>query len=183
MEKAVLLKGNNDGQVALDSGLVWSMKFKTATGRYVYAIDITYSPQCVAPTRFSSSKITHSIIGTQVLVQSNEIDGVLFAVRVAMDPDANYRECPTCCFLQQYHCVEISEYRAIFAKLEALEKSNQVLLTRYLETDEELKQSYDEGILSIHCLDCFAEFWCRTSGEREEQGIHFQQTRHSFVED
>ena len=183
MEKAVLLKNNHDQEVALDSGVVWSIKFKTVSGGYVYAIDLTYPLQRVPPTRFANAKITESIIGTQVLVESSEYDGALFAVRAAFDPDANYRECQICCFLQQYHCVPISEYKAIVAKLETLEKSNQVQLTRHLNTNNELEQSYDEGVLSIQCLDCWANFWCRTSGEREEQGIHFHHTRHSFVED
>ena len=88
MEQAVFL-GSNFKKSQLENGIVWSTKFKTVTGQYVYAVD-TYPPQKIAATRFATSKTPGSRTGAKVLVETTEADGILFAVRCKSSKDLGH---------------------------------------------------------------------------------------------
>ena len=185
MQQAVFLANNHDKD-ALDNGIVWSLKFKLRSGKhsgaYCYAVDITYPPQSLDPTRFGNAKLTYSKIGTQMLVETIEHKGILFTTRVTEDPNAVYRECAVCFFLTQYHCLSPDEYKMVIEKLEKLEAKKQITLTNHTNEPQN-KPQLDIHVHTIKCLECLASFWTRAGEDREEQGIHFHHSRLSFVED
>ncbi len=190
MEKAVLLARNPD-KTPLANGVPWTYKFKTVTGQYVYAVNLMDQEQHVPATHFATSQSPGSCIGTKVLLETNMIDDILFATRVALDPDAKYEQCRVCNFLDnhtvvhsdfQYRVESMEDFLRLIPKLEELEEKKQLELTRFINFND-IDKHYDEYILTISCVICMAVFDCRIGGEREPQGIHICRNRYSFIED
>ena len=174
--------GGNPASEVLPNGVVWSTLYRSDSGADIYAVYYDRIVGDVPATRYASSRASIGlIVGTRVIINVVDIDGTLYASRVALDEDADYPECPHCGFLRTLRVTPTSEYPRYLAVCRNKEKTGLFKLVDYDVSEHALHYNYDEPLLEIQCLHCRAEYTCDTAGDRQAAGVYYRQHRHSFV--